>query len=190
MNTDITARKHAEEALRESETEQQFIAQVATILASTINYEETLSRVADLVVRELADCCIMDFVEEEGQVRRAKVVHRDPAMAPVTDVLQRINLDSKRPHLASVVLEERNPLLMTEVTDDYLASIAQTDEHLHALRQLAPKSLMAVPLMEQGRLLGSLLFIRTSSDDPYQPNDLRLAEELARRAALAVHKGT
>ena len=82
MNTDITARKHAEEALRESETEQQFIAQVATILASTINYEETLSRVADLVVRDLADCCIIDFVEEDGRVRRPKVVHRDPRWPP------------------------------------------------------------------------------------------------------------
>ena len=108
-------------------------------------------------------------------------------MASVTDVLQRIDLDSKRPHLASTVLAEKKPLLMAEVTADYLASVAQNDEHLQALRKLAPKSIMAIPLMEGGQLLGALLFIRTSSNAPYKPNDLRLAEELGRRAALAVH---
>jgi PAS domain S-box-containing protein len=187
MNTDITAGKHAEAALQESETEQHFVAQVATILASTINYEETLSRVANLVVRDLADCCIIDLVGEDGKVRRPKVVHRDPAMNPVMLALERIDLDSKRPHLASDVLVARKPFLLAEVTAEYLASVAQGDEHRDALRKLAPKSIMAIPLMEGGQLLGALLFIRTSSNAPYKANDLRLAEELGRRAALAVH---
>ncbi len=172
---------------RKIEAEKDFFSQVATILASTIHYEETLSRVADLVVRDLADCCIIDFVEEDGHVRRPKVFHRDPAMAPVTEALQRVDLDSRRPHLASAVLEENKPLLIPEVTADYLVSVAQSDEHLHALRNLAPRSLMAVPLMESGQLLGALLFIRTSSNEPYGRHDLHLAEELGRRAAVSVH---
>lgn len=179
MNTDITAAKQAEQ-------EQRFLSQVGAVLASTIDFEETLAGVASLVVRELADCCIVDLVEDDLQVRRLKVVHRDPAKTPVADALQRIRLDRYRPHFASSVLDTRQPLLMTEVTDDYLTSIAHGDEHLRALRELAPKSLMAMPLVAHGKLLGDLVLVSTTQDHRFAPPNLRLAQELAHRAALAV----
>jgi PAS domain S-box-containing protein len=180
MNTDITERKRAE-------ANQEFLSQVSSVLGSTIDYETTLESVAALVVRELAECCIIDLVEEGGQVRRSRVVHRDPAQAAVTSALQRVRLDLHRPHLGSSVLETHEPVLMNGVTPEYLDSIAQSEEHARALRALAPRYLMSVPLMAHGRLLGALLFVRTSAEPSYQPSDLRLAQDLGTRAALAVH---
>jgi PAS domain S-box-containing protein len=180
MNTDISDRKQAE-------AEQRFLSQVSSALASTIDYEATLETLALLVVGELADCCIINLVEDAGQLRRLRVIHRDSAKARVAHDLQQTQLDARRPHLASTVLETREPLLMNEVTDEYLASVAQTDEQARALRELAPQSLMAVPLTAHGRLLGALLFIRMSTRTPYRRRDLRLAQDLGARAALAVH---
>jgi GAF domain-containing protein len=76
---------------------------------------------------------------------------------------------------------------MKEVEEEYLTSIAQSDEHLQAFVELAPSSLMAVPLIVHGELLGALLLIRTSPSPSYGPRDLRLAEEVASRATMAVH---
>lgn len=177
---DITEQKRIER-------EEKFLAEVGSVLASTLDYEETPENVARLLVRELADVCIVETVAAEGQlVRRMRVAHRDPGMASVADVLQRIQLDRRRPHLGSSVLDTKQPMVMGEVSREYLESIAQSDEHGRALRELAPKSLMAMPLLAHSRLVGALVLVSTTDARRYTPADLPLANEVARRAALAV----
>jgi len=172
---------------RQVEIEQQFLAHVSEVLGSSIDYEETLASVASLVVRDLAECCIIDLAEEGGALRRLRIVHRDATKASVTSALQRIELGPDRPFLGSSVLETRQPLLMSEVTAEYLSSLSRNHQHLQALKDLDPKCLLAVPLLAQGQLLGALVFVRTSATAPYEPRDVRLATELGARAALAVH---
>lgn len=48
------------------------------------------------------------------------------------------------------------------------------------------RSALLVPLAARGRTLGALSFVRSESTLPYTEADLALAEDLARRAALAV----
>jgi signal transduction histidine kinase len=180
MNTDITTRKRME-------TDERLCAEVSFILASTIDYQETLVRMAKLVVRDLADCCVVEVVEDDGQVRREVVVHKEPSMTPAVDAVRRFPIDLRRPHLTSSVLETKQPLFITDVTTEYLSSIAQGEEHLRALKALDAKSLIVVPLIAHGRMLGALVLVRTSSSDRYQPEDLSLVMEVGARAALAVH---
>ncbi len=177
---DISERKRRED-------QQQFLSEVAAVLASTIDYEETLAAVTGLLVRDLADCCIVDLVGGEVAMRRLKVAHREPTMARIADTLQQFSLGPARPYLASSVLDTREPLLLEEVTPEYLASIAQSDEHLSVLRELDPRSLLAVPLVAHGQVLGSLVLVRTSRMQAQRPFDLALVREVGARAALAVH---
>ncbi len=179
MNADITSRKRAED-------EQRFLSDVGSVLASTIDYEETLAGVASLVIRDMADCCIIDLVEEGGRVRRVTAMHRDPAMAPVMGVLRNLELDLQRPHLGSAVFETRQPVVENDISTGYISSIAHDEEHERALRTLAIRSLMAVPLKAHGRMLGALLFL-SRTPGRYPAHDILLATELATRAALAVH---
>jgi len=129
---------------------------------------------------------MIDVLEEHDQVRRIKVVHADPRKASLPERLERMRLDRRRPYLGSAVLETRQAALMNEVSAEYIESIAQSEEHLSALRELDPKSFMAVPLLVQGRLLGCLILISSRPSRRYHSLDLDLAEDLAQRAALAI----
>jgi hypothetical protein len=66
-------------ALRQSrrDRERDLLARLGAALADTLDYGDTLTRIARLVVRNLADFCILDLVDGDGKLRRMKVLHRD-----------------------------------------------------------------------------------------------------------------
>lgn len=53
-------------------------------------------------------------------------------------------------------------------------------------RELAPSSVIVAPLPARGRTIGSVVFATTRSERRHAEGDAALAEELARRAALAI----
>ena len=183
---DITERKRAEKALRRREREQALLADLGLVLSSTLDYQETLTRVAAIATKELADVCIVDIVEEDGDISRLRVASDDPRLASVAESLHHISLDRNRPHLLHSVLKTERPALIERITSDKLAGLAQSERHLELLRALDPHSLMAVPLVAHGRMVGAIALITCSPSRRYAPEDLHLAEELASRAALAV----
>lgn len=161
------------------------LAEAGAVLASTLDYEATLANVARLATRWLADCCIVDLVED-GEVRRLRAVHADPTKGELVEALEQMVLDREKPHLVWSVLETRRPQLVSNVTPAYIEGLAQNPGHVGVLRELAPTSLLGVPLLTRGRLLGALLLIRSDPSRPYGPAEMQLAEELANRAALAI----
>lgn len=174
---DITEQKRIER-------EQRFLVEVGSVLATTLDYQETLSKIAELAVRELADFCIVDIAAEGGEVRRLTALGRDRDKEWISAALMRAPIDRKRPHLVWSALETRKPVLVEDVTPEMIAFWSQSEEHLEALRGLAPRSIITVPLLAHGDLLGVLALV--SSTRAYGPPDLHLAEELAHRAALSI----
>jgi PAS domain S-box-containing protein len=168
------------------ENEQRFLAEVGPILAGTLDYDETLTRVAELAVRDIADLCIVDVVEDGDRIRRVKVASQDPSKAWLCNLFARIPLDRKRPHLVGSVLETGRSLLMARPSRDTIASLAQSEEHLRALEAAEIRSLLAAPLVAHGKLLGAIAFISSTPSRVYGPADVRLAEELGQRAALSI----
>lgn len=166
--------------------EQKFLAEAGATLAHSLDYEETLTRIAELAVQDFADVCIMDIVEESGDVRRLEVASRDPRLASTCERLEKFPLDRTRPHLSLTTLQTKRPLLVQHVTDEALASLVQSDEHLRLIQAIAPRSMMAVPLLVYDKLVGVLGLISSQASRTYGPADLRFAEELARRAALSI----
>lgn len=166
------------------EREQRFLAEVGPVLAATLEHEETLAKIAELAVRDLADFCIVEIVEDDGDTRRSAVRARAREQEWVAEAMLHVQLDRTRPHLFRAVFETRRSLLVESVTPDAVESWAQSEEHLRALRGMAAKSVLAVPLLVQRKLLGVLALI--SSTRAYGPPDLRLAEELAHQAALSI----
>jgi PAS domain S-box-containing protein len=172
---DISERKRIE-------NEQRFLARAGEVLACSLEYEETLTSVAALAVQGMADCCFIDVVEN-GWIQ--KVAHRDPAKQELVERLRRLHIDPQQPHLARTALETGESQLVSEAPAGFIESLAQSEEHLAILRELDPRSFIAVPLRARGQVLG-VLFLVSSTAGRFSQDDLPLAEELARRAALAV----
>ncbi len=165
--------------------EQQFLVEAGAVLAASLDYEHTLATVARLVVRDFADWCIVEIVEQHDEIRRVKVASGDPSKAELCAVLEQVPLDRARPYLLRAVVDTKQPLVIEHVTSEQLESVAQGPEHLQALRAVHPTSLMALPLVRHGQLLGVLAFVSSGSRH-YGRSDLRLAEALADRAAVAI----
>ncbi len=174
---DITARKRAEDELR-------LLAEVSEVFGS-LEYEETLKSIARLAVRELADFCLVDVLID-GELRAATVECRDSGESRLCQMFREIRIDRARPHLTRQVFETKRPVLIERVTAEMLESHAQSDQHLRAMRALDPKSMILTPLLAHGELLGILILVSSSESRVYGPDDVRLAEELATRAALAI----
>jgi signal transduction histidine kinase len=176
---DITDQKRVE-------NEQRFLADVGALLSSTLDYEDTVRNVAQLAVRELADFCSVDVVDPDGTVRRLKVLSRDSSKSWVCDLLTKIGLDPKRPSLVRSVFQNQKTFLVERLSAEMVGALTQNEEDLRAVRAIDPQSAMAVPLLAHGRLAGVICFISCSANRLYGPPDVRLAEELAYRAALSI----
>lgn len=169
---------------RRRETEQSFLAEVGAVLASSLDYQDTLTSIAELAVRSFADACVVDVVEAGGEMRRLRVVSRDPSKAWACELLMRLPVDRKRPHMTASARDTGRTVLMSRMSPEMVASFAQSEEHLRTLRAVDPRSLIAVPLIAHGKLLGVIAFL--SSSRAYGPQDIHLAEEIAQRAAISL----
>jgi len=177
---DISARKRAESALR-------FLNEASTILASSLDFEATLSAVAQLAVPRLGDWCGIEIVGEDGVARQLAVAHTDPAKIPLAHEL-------RRRYPARAEAETGLPLVLRKgvtefypvVTDEQIAASAIDADHLEILRTLQLHSVIIVPLIARDRIFGALTLIGAESGRRFTNDDLEVAESLARRAALAV----
>ncbi len=170
---------------RRSENESRLLAEVGKILVSAgPDYQAMLTNVAKLIISNLADWCSIDVVQD-GQIRRAKVIHSDPAKTAICDALERYPVH-RQPTLVSDVVQSQRSLLVSDVTPEYLETLAQSAEHLQLLQGLDPSSFIIVPLIARGQSLGTLAFGASNGSRRYGDWDVRLAESLALRAALAL----
>ncbi len=176
---DITERRRSEEA-------QRFLVDASTLLASSLEYETTLQRVAHLAVPHIADWCAVELIEGDT-FRPVVVAHVDPAkVAMAREVRQRYPPDPSESGGIPGVVRSRQSVLVPEITDAILVAGARDAEHLRVLRELGMRSVMIVPLVARDAVLGTLSFVAAESGRQYDEADRALAQELARRAAIAV----
>lgn len=178
---DITRAKRADER-------QRFLAEAGAALAESLDSATTLAKVAQLAVPGLADWCFVDVLED-GHVERLAVAHAEPARAPLAGEVRRFPArpEGHPRHAPSLALAGGQVVFMPTLAEDDVRAMAQDDAHLRALLAIGPRSLIAVPLVAHGRPLGVLTFIATpESGRHFDMDDLALAEELARRCALAL----
>jgi len=162
-----------------------FLAQASHLLAASLDYEVTLDSVARLMVPAVADYCVIDLVDEEGAVRRLGTAHEDRDQELLLKTKEfYVDLSSDEPTARAI--RSGLPLLIPEVTEQFMTSAARSEAHLDLIRALQARSIMVVPLIARGATIGTLSLARVRSHNSYGPADLALAQDLAARAALAV----
>ena len=164
-----------------------FLSDATAVLTSSLDYDVTLRRTAELAVPQLSDWCAIDLVNPDGSIRRVVVAHPDPEKLELGLRMQ--SLYPRDPAaLTGVpnVLRTGKSELYPRIGDDMLEAIAVDADHLAMLRKIGFRSVMIVPLTARGRTLGAMTFVASQPDREHDASDLALAEELARRAGLAV----
>ncbi len=155
------------------------------ILTSSLDYQETLARLARLPLPRLADYCVLFGVEESGEIRQLAAAHADPGRQPLLDRLGEVYLPRESGFLARVAATAE-PLLVHEVPEPALAALAGDREVLEIFRALSPRSTMVLPMTARGRVVGVLLLAADQRGQAYDQKDLELGLDLARRASIAV----
>jgi len=188
MIQDITARKQAELSLRRSEESARLLAEMSAILGSSIDYEKTLTNVANLLVAHVADWCTIDLVDDKGQLRRVKTAHGDVAKEHSALALQRrYPIDPNAERGAPAVLRTGISEMMADIPDALIDAVARDAEHARILRELGLRSYICVPLTARGQRIGVLTLVTDKhSDRHYDQAALAFAEQIALRAATAV----
>jgi signal transduction histidine kinase len=163
-----------------------FLAEAGAVLSSSLDSEQILQKIARLAVSFLADWCTVDLLDAGGGVRRVAFAHADPGREHLLELLRsRYPLRPDQPNPTWEVLRSGRPLLIPVISEEHLQGYVEDAMHRELVRQLEPSGEISVPLVVHGEILGALSFV-TSRPEGYGPDDLALAEELARRAALAI----
>ena len=177
FHTDITAHRREEDALR-------FLADATNLLSSSLDHATTLQRVADLAVPRMASWCSVEIADTTGHHAIA-IAHADPErLEAVRDARKRL-AEAQTGAVARAIADGESQVYRELHAED-IERLARDEAHLEILRTLDLRSVMVVPIKLRERVFGAINFIRGPADPLYGDDDLKLAEELARRAAIAI----
>jgi PAS domain S-box-containing protein len=187
ISRDITHRKVIEAERERERLRATFLAEAGALLESSLDYETTLKNVARLAIPDIADWCAVDITDPDGVLVQVALAHADPAKLALAEEMRRDyppDPDSTRgaPHVART----GESLLYPEIPDALLEAVTEDERHLELARRLGFSSGMVVPLAGRGETLGAITFVSSTPGRNFDSDDLRLAEEVGRRAGIAV----
>jgi PAS domain S-box-containing protein len=164
-----------------------FMAEASRALASSMDYGETLQRVARLAVPQIADWCAVDLLNERGQIERVAVHHADPRkleLAARIDRAHRPSLDE--PAGVPEVIRTGEARIFTDIQPEALAAYAHDSQHLELLSAIGATAVIIVPMIGATGALGAITLVSSESMRRLTAADLGVAERLGRRAGTAV----
>lgn len=180
LGFDITERYRSEKSA-------QFLSSASAALADVGDLDSTLQRVAALSVPDFADWAAIDVVEADGLLRRVAVAHVQPEKVRLAIELHRRFPPNPDAQFGTYsVLRTGKPDMVRQITDDLLVANITDSELLEIARDLGLKSFISVPLRVRGKTFGVITYVSAESGHLYDEVDLGVAEELSRRAGIAI----
>jgi serine phosphatase RsbU (regulator of sigma subunit) len=151
-----------------------------------LDVQHTIAELVQLAVPRLADWCTIDMLDH-GEIRNVGVAHADPEMARLARrVHERRPVRVQASSGVSGALTTGRSQLIQDV-EGWLGEQETPDEELVTMaRVLGVRSSIVAPLAGHGRVFGALTLAITDSGRRFGEQDLAIAEDLARRAALAI----
>ncbi|MFD8379937.1 SpoIIE family protein phosphatase [Streptomyces sp. NPDC059679] len=190
---DVTARYEAQRRLAR-------LNEASVRIGSTLDIVRTAQELTDVAAPEFADFAVVDVLPEI----HPGGAEPPPGPVPGTVVLRRIAgqsaLDGKPDMVIAVgdlaVYPEHSPAaeclaagrgVLVAVTAETIAQWERDDPARAAtMREFGFHSTIAVPLLARGTTLGVAAFARHRRPEPFEADDLLLAEEITARAAVCI----
>ena len=183
--TQALERIRAQDEARTQAARMSFLATASAELAASLDYEMTLANVARMAVPEFADWSAVDLLEDD-RMHRLAVDHIDPNKVQFALDIERRYPSDKESSPAWQAVRSGESILVGEVTDQMLVEGTRDAEHLRLARELGLRSALMVPLVTRDRVLGAITWVMAESGRHYTEDDVKFAEDLARRAAMAI----
>lgn len=179
-NTDIHDRKELEDNLS-------YLSEAHKVLTSSLDYKKTLNRIASLAVPKIADWCMIELIDRNGELEQVALTHKDAARVKWAREFRKkypSRLDD--PSGVAEAIRTGKSAFFSHITDDMLVAAAINEDHLKALRSLGFSSIMLAPLFSDKSCIGCITFVSTETKRQYDQSDLAMADEIASRASLAL----
>jgi signal transduction histidine kinase/CheY-like chemotaxis protein len=175
--------RHRDGELRAQKESVEFLAEAGQILTASLDLQATLTRFARLTIPRLGDWCAI-YVDDARAIERMPIAHVDSSKVdPLRELFRRIP-PGRDPY--ATVKESGKTELIAEVPAFVREVLSAHPEQRELLKQVEPTSLLVVPLKSQNTILGALVCGISGTERHFAPSDVTLAEELARRAAVAI----
>jgi PAS domain S-box-containing protein len=181
---DITERKRAEELAERSNRQATFLAQVSA-LAQSRDVERTLKSLASLTVPSIADWCAVDVLKPDGQIERLAVAHVNRDGEALGHRLPEQFDDPASPDSPASVIRTGTAIYLPSIAPAK-GSLAPSERTETSGQTQGLASYICVPMIAHSRPFGAITMATVRSGRRYSEEDLRFAEEIASRTALAV----
>jgi PAS domain S-box-containing protein len=175
---EITDRRRADDRLR-------LLAEAGELFSSSLDRDEIAARIAQVTVPRLADSCNVFVASAESLVRVA-CVNNDPRLQPYLESLpSRYALTGEGTGLLAQAFRSTESVLFSTVEPAYFEELERLGADPKNFEPIGTRSLMFVPIVARGQSIG-ILTLGSRQDNRFEEPDLDLAQELARRAAVAM----
>ncbi|MCW2614411.1 MAG: putative sensor protein [Frankiales bacterium] len=182
----LEAERAARAAAERAQRQLALLAEATSLLAATLDVDESLDRLTGLAVPLMADWCTVHLVGDDGRVQRVAARHRDPDLLPLLRRLEELQPTGLTDDSHTATVLRGGPPVLVEVDDDVLVQGIDDPELLEVYRQIGMRSVIVVPLRARRQVVGVLALYTDGSGRTFGEDDLATAADLARRAALAV----
>jgi serine phosphatase RsbU (regulator of sigma subunit) len=174
--------------MRDANQRLQLLAEAGRILSGTLEIDEQVRELAELVVPDLADWCWLVVSDEQGRLHGRATSHRDPSRRQQVEAYVRSMLAVMTDEAAArVVTSTGRPMTVTTVDWDRVERVLPDPEAREALARLGVGSGTVVPLVARGQTLGALGLFSLEERGPLSPAEVDTAIEIGLRAGLALH---
>jgi sigma-B regulation protein RsbU (phosphoserine phosphatase) len=166
-----------------------FLAEVSeAMISSTLDINEALQKLMDLVVPRLGDWAVVALLGEDRKATESARAHSDPArVADMDAYLDRPDpgeTDQDSPMTAAFYTGE--PIAVHPIPPDVIEPSMTSDEVRAAWQRLDTDSFVIVPLRARGETFGGLVLLNTKARGPHSEMEIATTVEVARRAGLAL----
>lgn len=176
-----------EQTLQARENQLHYLSDATQVLVSSLTPDTVLQRLAEFAVPRMGDFCLCDAVIDDVKISRLAAAHVD---ANETARLKRgplsIRLEEIKAHAPAKAVLEKCPVFEPRLTGAWLAEHAKESPYLETLAALNCRSLICLPLIDNGKPLGVITFGFCGEVRHHTAEDLELGIELARRATIAL----
>ena len=152
------------------------------VISEAKGYAQALDRLAEVAVPALADLCLIDVVQDDGNILRLAARHSDPTKTSLVAELARYAPDMGSHHPSAQVMATGRSSWLHHMSEEFLRMTSRDEHHLRVIKELGFTSYMTVPLMIGDRVKGTVTLVSAGSGRRFTGDDLTGAERWPARS--------